>query len=82
VRQEGAHGALAGELAGMAKVGNGVYCKHCGSNQIFRVFRQGYMQERIYPLFGFYPWKCKVCQGSMLLRKRKRSRSQNKDYVQ
>ena len=80
MRQESTHAALAGDLGGIAKAGDGFYCKYCGSKQIFRVFRRGYLQETIYPLFGFYPWKCKVCHRSMLLRKRKWLRSQGKSY--
>ena len=81
MRQETAHGALAGPLADMTKTRDRLYCRQCGSSQVYRVFRQGYLQERIYPLFGFYPWKCKACDQGMLLRKRKRSRSQDKEYV-
>ena len=81
VRQESTHGVLAGELAGITKVKDRISCKQCGSNQVFRVFREGYLQEKIYPIFGFYPWKCKACGRGMMLRKRKKSRSQDKDYV-
>jgi len=56
-----------------AKAKGKTCCKHCGNAQIFRVFRQGFLQERIYPFFGFYPWKCKACGDYMMLHKRKRS---------
>jgi hypothetical protein len=82
VRQEGAQGVLAGELAGVTKARDQVYCKHCGSHQVFRIFREGYLQEKIYPLFGFYPWRCKACRTSMMLHKRKLSRSKDKEYLE
>ena len=57
-----------------------LHCKRCGSSRLFRVFRQGYLQEKIYPLLGFYPWRCRSCHGAMLLRKRKISRSRQEVY--
>jgi hypothetical protein len=80
VRQESTHGVLADELGGITKIRDELYCKHCGSNQIFRIFRRGYLQETIYPMFGFYPWKCKVCHRSMMFRMRKWSRMHDKSY--
>ncbi len=33
------------------------------------------MQEKVYPLLGFYPWKCKVCGEQMMFRKRRRAKT-------
>jgi hypothetical protein len=32
--------------------------------------RVGFLQTRVYPLFGFYPWKCPECKTRYLLRAR------------
>ena len=65
-------GSLSRDFVVKSHVNGRIGCKHCGSDRLFRVFRQGYLQEKIYPLFGFYPWKCRSCKGYMLLHKRKR----------
>jgi hypothetical protein len=76
------HGTFAGELVEeVSKAKSGTCCKFCGSERLFRVFREGYLQEKIYPIFGYYPWKCKACKHYMMLRKRKTSRSKAKEYV-
>ena len=75
-------GALSEELVGVTKATAGVHCKYCGSERVFRVFRQGYLQEKIYPLFGFYPWKCKGCKEHMMLRSRKRSKRKKKEHFE
>ena len=72
-------GVFSRDLVEGATVEDRIHCKHCGSGRIFRVFRQGYMQEKIYPLFGYYPWKCRGCRGYSLLHLRKRSRSRHKE---
>ena len=47
-----------------------VLCDECGSDKVHRIFRKGFLQKRIYPLFGFYPWRCKGCGLCLMLRKR------------
>jgi hypothetical protein len=32
--------------------------------------RVGFLQTRILPLFGFYPWRCPECKTRFLLRSR------------
>jgi hypothetical protein len=32
--------------------------------------RVGFLQSKILPLFGFYPWKCPECKTRYLLRMR------------
>jgi hypothetical protein len=46
-----------------------VICE-CGSDEVYRIFRKGFFQERIYPLCGFYPWRCKKCGLCLMLCKR------------
>ena len=74
MQQNVAQGTFAGKLVETAGAKTQVQCKHCGNGRIFRLFREGYLQERIYPIFGYYPWKCKTCGRSMMLRFRKRTR--------
>jgi hypothetical protein len=46
-----------------------VLCE-CGSDEVYRIFRKGFFQERVYPMAGFYPWRCKKCGLRLMLRKR------------
>jgi predicted RNA-binding Zn-ribbon protein involved in translation (DUF1610 family) len=75
VHQNVAQEAFAGKLVETANSKSQMQCKHCGNGRIFRLFREGYLQERVYPIFGYYPWKCKSCGRGMLLRLRKKSRT-------
>jgi hypothetical protein len=45
-----------------------MHCKHCGSN-LRRLSRTGFLQLRVYPLFGFYPWECPVCRKPVMVTK-------------
>ncbi len=47
-----------------------IYCRQCSSDRIFRVFRKGFMEERIYSRFGYFPWRCLSCGSRVLLRRR------------
>jgi len=48
----------------------GIHCDECSSDEVYRIFRKGFLQERIYPLLGFYPWRCKRCGLRLMLRDR------------
>jgi hypothetical protein len=74
VQEGAAPGAFAGELAETSDAKSQVQCKFCGNGRVFRIFREGYLQEKIYPIFGYYPWKCKTCGKSMMLRIRQKSK--------
>ena len=78
MHHEAAHGTLAGEPVKATETSDRIHCKYCRSHRVYRVYRQGFFQEKICPIFGFYPWKCKTCSAYMLLRKRKRSRTSRK----
>ncbi len=54
-----------------------VNCQKCESGKVRRVFRDGFLQTKVYPLFGYYPWRCTRCGRVVMLRKRHRSKSQN-----
>ena len=77
MHEEGTRGILTGDLVEMPTVKDLVFCKNCGSDRVFRVYRKGFMQERIYPHFGYYPWLCRDCGDHVMLRKRKRARAKS-----
>jgi DNA-directed RNA polymerase subunit M/transcription elongation factor TFIIS len=54
-----------------------VHCDECGSDEVYRLFRQGFFQEKIYPMAGFYPWRCKKCGLCLMLRKRNLANKQD-----
>jgi ribosomal protein S27AE len=45
-------------------------CPQCGADHLHRLEREGFLQKRIYPLFGYYPWRCSKCRGYFMLKKR------------
>jgi len=51
-----------------------IHCRRCGSERVFRIQREGFWRERILPLLGIYPWRCKLCREEILMHKRYRSR--------
>ena len=73
VHEASMRSALAGPLVEMTAVKERVHCRRCGSDRVYRVEREGFMEEKIYPLFGYYPWRCKICRDHVMLRKRKRA---------
>ncbi len=64
------------------KEGSRVFCPECGGKRVRRVERKGFMQKHIYPWFGYFPWSCRDCRTFFLLRKRNRSKSNHKQYVE
>jgi hypothetical protein len=40
-----------------------------------RVSRHGFLEKKIYPLFGLYPWECGYCRMVKLFRNRGPRRS-------
>jgi hypothetical protein len=48
----------------------GLHCDECNSDEVHRIFRRGYFQEKIYPLLGFYPWRCKGCGLRLMMHER------------
>jgi hypothetical protein len=55
-------------------------CRECG-NSLRRLARRGFLQVRIFPLFGYYPWECPVCRKTIMVKKqyvlKRRSIQQN-----
>lgn len=55
-------------------------CRECG-NCLRRLARRGFLQVKIFPLFGYYPWECPVCRKTIMVKKqyllKRRSIQQN-----
>ena len=45
-------------------------CPRCCIDYLRRKPRKGILQKVLYPIFGYYPWRCRVCKGSYIIRKR------------
>jgi hypothetical protein len=71
VQQGGVQQGAAGALAQRGNVRGELMCPFCSSEQVYRIHREGFLQMRIYPLFGFYPWRCRTCKTNVMLRMRK-----------
>ena len=54
-----------------------MHCKDCG-NSLRRLSRRGFLQKRIYSLFGYYPWECSNCGKVQLLKSRGNRRRSRK----
>lgn len=63
-----------GSVAQGGRLPGEVICRICGSDRVYRLFREGFWQEHVYPLFGFYPWQCKTCSRYLLIRKRNKAK--------
>ena len=45
-------------------------CLKCNQPLLHRRKRRGFFQNFVFPFFGFYPWKCPVCDISRLYHSR------------
>lgn len=53
----------------------GIACPKCSSGHVRREERKGFLEERVYSYFGFYPWQCYKCRHKFLYKKRRMRRS-------
>jgi hypothetical protein len=64
-------GQVAETVAGEAQDrGQQFRCPRCGCAHMKRMRREGFLQQKICSIFGYYPWRCTKCLGSFLIRKR------------
>jgi DNA-directed RNA polymerase subunit RPC12/RpoP len=59
-----------------------VKCPRCGSNHVKRESRVGFFQKVIYPMFGYFPWRCTGCKGRVMIKKQggpRRSKKRDPD---
>lgn len=54
-----------------------VTCPECGSNHMRRLPRQGFLQQKLYAYFGYFPWECPICRKVMMLKHRGKKRQRN-----
>ena len=47
-----------------------MHCSHCGHKHLVRLRRTGFLEVKLLPLLGFYPWKCPECRSKLVLRHR------------
>jgi DNA-directed RNA polymerase subunit RPC12/RpoP len=59
-----------------------IRCPQCGGDHPRRLERKGFLQDRVYPLFGYYPWVCGACKSIFLMRKRYRRKTKKKEYAE
>ena len=45
-------------------------CASCESYRMRRIKREGFLRERLAPLFGYFPWRCSNCGAIQMLRSR------------
>jgi len=50
-------------------------CPNCRSLSMRRISRSGFLQKTIFPLLGYYPWKCASCRLEKLFHNRGPRRS-------
>jgi len=75
---DGSRSKAAEEDVEKGSVSTKVFCPECGGDGPRRLERKGFMQMRVYPLFGYFPWTCPNCKSSFMLRKRHRRKSKRK----
>jgi hypothetical protein len=64
----------------VAEEATSILCPKCSSPRTHRMERQGFMQQKIYPFFGYFPWECKICRVTFLEKKRnKRKKSSSQE---
>lgn len=47
-----------------------MHCTLCACKDMLRLRRTGFLETKLFPVFGFYPWKCPQCKAKQLLRSR------------
>lgn len=45
-------------------------CPYCGHDRLRRTSRVSFLENKIFPLVGIYPWECANCRQHYLRRKR------------
>ncbi len=57
-----------------------MYCVTCGC-EMRRLMRESFMQRKVYPFFGYYPWECPLCRELVMYKvrhlRKKKSKSQD-----
>jgi len=43
-------------------------CANCPGKECRRLNRQGFLERRLLPLIGYFPWECSLCRKKIYLR--------------
>ncbi|HEY5328415.1 MAG TPA: hypothetical protein VIJ79_00910 [Acidobacteriaceae bacterium] len=43
-------------------------CDRCSGKFFRRLNRKGFMERKLLPFLGFYPWECALCRRKVVLR--------------
>jgi len=46
------------------------FCPRCKTPRMRRLPREGFWQQKFWPLFHIYPWECPYCRRQRLVRAR------------
>jgi hypothetical protein len=58
---------------------SGMKCSKCKAGGMYRVKREGLLHRRVYPLFGYYPWKCRQCEKIGMKKSRREGRTADRE---
>ena len=56
-------------------------CPNCASGTLRREAREGFLEDKVYSWFGYFPWSCYLCRKRTMVRDRgssKRSATKSK----
>jgi len=45
-------------------------CTECHHGKLSRTKRVGFLEENLFPFFGYFPWICSECKSHLFLRAR------------
>ena len=45
-------------------------CPKCHAQQARRIKQQGFLQQTVLRRFGYYPWECRFCKETFLIKDR------------
>lgn len=62
------------------QVASAPHCPSCGSSALRRNARDGFFENRVFCLFGYYPWECADCRKKTYLRRRYKSGRRTREY--
>jgi len=60
---------FSGSIPSVALEDDTCVCAACG-NTMRRLARRGFLQSKILPIVGYYPWECFACRNKKLMRSR------------
>jgi len=52
-----------------------LFCPKCQQTSMRRIQRQGFLQTKVLPVFGYYPWECILCRMVKFMKNRGPNRS-------